>query len=502
MKCVNISHPEFKALSELVGNKLETELLVSRFQTEYKTDIFPTFNELKTLQTKSLNEILEKGFLKDMGFKVNKINDLQDYVDTTDTLGIAMLDKLILYKDTYTDTELAQVAGYLGFNLLSKDNNKVKSNLRFLIKSWDNFDSSFAKNKDILFAKSGIIPDKKSWYNQVRDMVVVDFLADSLYRYHVNPVEFDKVESKKWSKEDFNLLSKLIKGIYTILKKVGLMSNKDALSNLGNAIAYEMLSNNYDLYNYGVIDNLVKYKETIDKDDKAKEIVSYLQANGLLLTGSLAYRALGTVYRSSNETLHDLDFVIPHKVLDSGYLKYVQELKNALKDGDQTSAFKLKEQFKNTDIYKKLKSIGFEPINSFFGPDGYKDMKSLTITGIIDGEYNNGVYVEGTGYIIDLFIRHSPTNEDSEISFKNWRDIFVAKLSMNRYKDIKDFVNFKPFVESLPQYSFKYYPEKNITFRGYDGLKETYDNPELSRIFAFNPPPYDGLPEENFRCDD
>lgn len=510
MKCVNKSHPDFRKLVKYFRSELETELLVNRFQRKFNTDIFPTKGELDSLNRDSLNTILETGFLKDMGFESLTVDNVNDFIDTNDSLAISMLDKLVIKEETFSDSELATATGFLAFNLLSKENNKLKSNLRYMIRNWDGYSDSFEKNKEKVSKEEGFIPDSKSWYNKVRDLVIVDFLSQSLIQYHRSPSSFDKIEARKWSKDDFTLVQKLIKQVYKLLTKLNLVNNRERLENIGNAISYEVLSNNYDIFDYGVVEPRVFYETTLAKDSRASEIVNKMVKDGYLLTGSLSYRKTGSVFRSEKETLHDLDYVVPFKLLPKDFVNFVTVMRERSKDGDSFIAAAILKEFKKTNLFRDLSAkFGFRLENYFFGPDGYKDMTSLTVTGIIDGVYNEqGEYKEGTGYIIDLFLRLSPTHEDTDIEFKKWRDVFIAKLAMNRYKDIKDFVNFKPNKKSLPKYAFKYYPDHNFTLAPLDiPTKSSYragetviENTELNRILAIEQKEFEIKPFKDYDC--
>jgi len=93
------------------------------------------------------------------------------------------------------------------------------------------------------------------------------------------------------------------------------------INELLDKIATEVLHKDYSRLNK--VDskkyNLLDYTETIANQTKkdgglAVDFMKWYSSIGNIITGSLAYRKQGTVYRPQIESLHDIDMVVPASV--------------------------------------------------------------------------------------------------------------------------------------------------------------------------------------------
>ena len=94
-------------------------------------------------------------------------------------------------------------------------------------------------------------------------------------------------------------------------------------------------------------------------------------------------------------------------------------------------------------------------------------------------EHKKGDWIENTGYVIDFFIRLEPHQEEHENYFKLWKEIMIAKLLMNRNKDLTDFKEFVPYLKSIDKYNF-YYPDWVYSVR------DKTDNSNLENLNSKN----------------
>ena len=217
----------------------------------------------------------------------------------------------------------------------------------------------------------------------------------------------------------------------------------------------------------------------------AKNIIEFFQKNGMILTGSLALRKAGTMYRSVKEDLHDLDFTLELSEFRKqlGYtinnkLDIAEKLQQNI---DVTEEFQ--KEIKKTDFYKNIKDKfpTFKVLNIFNG----LQKGDITLWCSIDDKYSIDVFV----------ITKRQTNlSTEEKSFQNWIDIFKAKLRMGRDKDIRDFVNYTPFNKNVGKIA------SEAGFRHFTFNKkqvEKVEEPKQTVYYNLSDPNYLLLSKEN-----
>ena len=439
----------------------------------------------------SLNDKIINGFLKDFGITATEYENLKEEIGVDSYTASDLITKAVAYEKG--QSLLPEVA-YFAYSMLGRQNNKIRSELRYLIGKWDKFPQKFEYHKKIISQKYGYISEQKEWLQKVRDAVILDFLKEKLEEQYYNPQEFQKSLDTKWTKEDFSLWNKILKAIENFLSKFSdkFKSNIQDLNNVGRAIADEILNQNYEYYNYNLSEDQIRkyYKETIESDPFAKKLVEFGQSIGMVLTGSLALRKAGEVYRTVSETLHDIDWVIPYNLV-SFDKKILTNIKN-FQSGDKEAAAAMTlsyiedfEWFKNF----KEKYPNYEIINGFYGAE-HNNFKSFTVQGVINGEFydsngtheeeisyyrkdtstkkpikikekvkvnhKKGDWIKDTGYVIDFFVRLEPKQEEHENYFKLWKEIMIAKLQMGRDKDFIDWKAFTPYLKSKDSSNFNY----------------------------------------------
>ncbi|MDG1315408.1 MAG: hypothetical protein P8P29_07800, partial [Flavobacteriaceae bacterium] len=420
-----------------------------------------------------------KNFLNDFNITVKEYESIKDALGITDsTQAVSMVEKFIaVEKGEPLDASVA----FLAYSFLGKQNNKIKSNLKYHIKKWSKYNESFDRNAKEFFEEKGWVEDKDKWFNEIRDKVIIEYLAETIVEYHKNPTEFERIESKKWTKEDFTYIKKLYRAI---LKILGLKEDKrsySVLNNIAKNIASEVLTNDYDILDYPMPEDqiLKHYQETIESDPFAQKIVEHHQNDNMVLTGSLALRKAGTVYRTEKEALHDLDFVVPwERTNTKENKKIIHDIKRYQGPDIEYSSAQGVRHAQELDWFKNFKKAypSYKVLVGYYGGE-HSNFESLTLTGVIDGEYwdskgvhkekqydgtykdvkhKKGDYKKDTGYIVDHFIRLNDSGEQHENYFKIWKEITIAKLMMGRSKDLTDHKNFVPFIKSKGSYNFYY----------------------------------------------
>lgn len=492
-------------------NLKEWNILVKAQGIDYAYMLWDKYNgEVPEYYNTSLNEKLVNGFLKDFGVTVTEYEDLKKDIGVDSYTASDLIAKAIAYKKGQSLTsEVAYFAysmlGITPSNETNKSvNSKLRTDLRFLIGKWDKFADRFEYHKNIIQKKQGFIDNKGQWISKVRDLVILDFLSEKLHDHYYNPTNFKKSLDTKWTRDDFTLWQKTINSLENFLNSFGFSTKNKTeqvfkLNNLGTAIADEILNKNYEYFDFNLPENVVQkyYQETIESDDFAKKLVEFGQKSlGLILTGSLALRRAGSVYRSILENLHDIDWVVPYDITNSENNKSLID-----KIKEQNERFKLQgsdireinlytRQFvEDLDFYKKMKEQypSIKLFNGFYGGE-HQSFESYTAQAVINGEfyeedgtredeksiyrkingvttktsytivnkYKKGDLIPNTGYVVDFFIRLEPKQEEHENYFKLWKEIMIAKLKMNREKDLADWKAFVPFTKSKDSFNFNY----------------------------------------------
>lgn len=473
-------------------NTKDWDRLVSAQNTEMAYYLWDKYlGEVPEYYYTSLDEKLINGFLKDFNIDVKEYEDLKEDLGFDSYTAADLIAKAIVYEKGQSITP--EVA-YFAYSMLGRQNNKIRSELRYLIGKWDKFSDRFEHHKKIIQNKYGYIKEKGDWLQKVRDNVILDFLKESIEEQYYNPQDFQKSLDTKWTKEDFTLWNKIIKAIENFLSNFSdkFKKNEEELQELGRSIADEVLNQNYEYYNYNLKEDQIRkyYKETIESDSFAKQLVEFGQSIGMVLTGSLALRRAGEVYRTATETLHDIDWVVPYN-LNFQNKNVLNDIKN-YQGNDKNAAAKMALPYiENFEWFKKFKEEypSYQIINGFYGNE-HNSFESLTVQGVVNGEFyeldgtheeeikyyskdevtkkpiqlkkkieikhKKGDWIKDSGYVIDFFIRLEPKQEEHENYFKLWKEIMIAKLQMGRDKDFIDWKAFVPYLKSKDSFNFNY----------------------------------------------
>jgi len=150
-------------------------------------------------------------------------------------------------------------------------------------------------------------------------------------------------------------------------------------------------------------DVVISLDELLNNNAEIKSIYTKLNALGFMFTGSPALSREGTIYRSSNKNLHDLDWQVP-KELEDNWLELVKETFPEI-------TYKINPRTKKAQVFTKN--------------------DKTTHTFMIEG------------MPVDFFININPPSKSNEFGDMRWQDTFDEKLAMGRNKDIRDLIDFK-----------------------------------------------------------
>jgi hypothetical protein len=215
------------------------------------------------------------------------------------------------------------------------------------------------------------------------------------------------------------------------------------------------------------------YEETLNKDPFAKSIIQKLFSNPFMnykLSGSQVLRKYGVVLRALNEDLHDIDGVIPLETFRKEnnsleFYNWIQEegLDLMKKRNHKQFLKKIIPFLEDQSWYKNIKTVfpSWKIQTAFIGKD-HKKGESITITGYIEHPTEKEIDPDTNleipkRYILDFFLRTDEGNypEIFDNYWKDWKQIFEAKINMGRAKDLNDLIYFKPFIEDKYKFTNK-----------------------------------------------
>lgn len=360
-------------------------------------------------------------------------------------------------------------------------------------------------------------------------MVIVKFLEESLIN-----VQKGDVAAKKRINEDIdvdffkkrgrmniyegNVLQRLFAKLFNLFKT--LVSgpifekyNPQDLIDLGLDVAEDVLKNDYKKFIRGITEKdgvlytdsgkqleLKDYEETLQKDDFAKSIIDKLVKAPYIkfkLSGSLTLRKFGKLFRDIFEDVHDIDGVITLETFSEDPLAFKFKTWVQTKGLDLINAKKNKQFFNEVapkiqqlNWYKNLKQIypDFVLTNAFIGKD-HKKGESITISGYVNHPTEK-VIDETTGkeipkkYVLDFFLRIDEGNypEIFDNYWKDWKQIFEAKLKMGRSKDLTDLIYFDPFINDKFKFTNKGYRYFNFVNNNLESQTQTANENVLSEF--------------------
>ena len=228
------------------------------------------------------------------------------------------------------------------------------------------------------------------------------------------------------------------------------------------------------------------YEKTLDSDPFAKMLIYAMLNNekmGYKLSGSQVLRGYGRLIRPVDEPLHDIDGVITLDQFNSEknhvefreYLvtKGLDLMKDRYNKKNQKKFLNDIIPFLNEqEWYKEVKKLpGFKLDLAFIGKD-HRNAESVTITGHAVDETQTELVTENNlkgrskkdigkmmpkRYVLDFFLRTDQGKypEIFDNYWKDWKQIFEAKINMGRAKDLMDLIYFVPFKADKYQFTNK-----------------------------------------------
>jgi len=433
------------------------------------------------------------------------------------TSATDVMQKFVAIAKSKENIELPKQAAYIIHEMLGRKN-KLSKDLWFNIEKWSKFQEIHDKYKnknveDIVEDYVDLTPDERKTYQDqinnntnpfAKKMAIVALIQEALESYSelgVTPKTkrmSEDVTREYFEKRGFrnvyekNLIIRLVNELLNWINENIFNNerfetyNEAKLEDLALDIIDDIYKEDYDKFTRGYTkvgneiitpkgDVLVlkNYEESINSDPNAASIMNnllnhiYVNADkniGPKLSGSAATRKYGSTYRDANEAFHDFDIVIPLSmhILEENYPKILKIIQHNVHNLSPEVVNKLlMPLIKEQSWYKNLKNIypNWTLLNAFVGRD-HKKGESITVTGVINGEFKRGKYVEKTGTIVDFFVRTQESDgnkEEFDNYWKTWKGIYEAKLKMGRLKDLTDFIYFDPFIKDKYKFTAKGY---------------------------------------------
>ena len=365
------------------------------------------------------------------------------------------------------------------------------------IKLWDRYDEVYNKYASTQkydvgedYLDEEFLGDEK--FNPfAHKMAIVSFLEESMMKVASGETPTQKRISEDIDKDfflkrgyldtfekDISPLQQTFRQIYNWFRKLLTPSvfekyNREDFTQLGLDIAEDIFKNDYSKFLRGIVEKdgelytskgdkleLKTYDKTLANDPTAVGIINTLIDNPYInfkLSGSLTLRKYGDVFRDVKEDLHDIDGVITLDTFrqDPKARSFVQWIQTK---GLPMVAAKQHERFykevaplmKNLNWYRNLMAEypNFKLTNIFIGRD-HKKGESITVQGEL--------VEDGKEYKFDFFLRTDEGNypEIFDNYWKDWKQIFEAKLNMGRSKDIFDLIYFNPYIKDKYKFTNK-----------------------------------------------
>ena len=407
---------------------------------------------------KGLNDYL-RSFLSRYGIKVME-EDLDSMFEQDGIAGVYDIVEKIVWLSNNPDKinkitlpeEFAHafvelMGSSIGYGADSED-------FQFLYETVSNtkiYEQVYEKYKDVYLDEDGK-PDEY----KIRKEAIGQALATAIVH------NWEQVEDKKENtsffaklKEWFQKIIDLFKGANITFEQTIDDISKEILA--GDTRRLDKIDDNeYRLLDYG--ETLAN--QTRQDGGKALEFMRYFSSIGNLITGSLAYRRQGTVYRSKMDSLHDIDMIVPpdvHGIHNVGVLqKYDYRTRNNQDFVNEILSSPYFEKVKKQ--YPKIVfSSVFNDGNDIVVSAVYSDNEELSHRfSRMTGSYSDRLaqFTDDERkqiYLFDFFLREAGINDtaifdqENDLNLSGYQNAFRNKLKMGRAKDIYDYQRWRLF---------------------------------------------------------
>lgn len=201
----------------------------------------------------------------------------------------------------------------------------------------------------------------------------------------------------------------------------------------------------------------IKHAKNVD-GGKGYGIARYFSSIGGVISGSLAYRYQGTVYRKKLDTLHDIDVSFSSSDLQYAFdhttpQDHIYELVQ-----NEPLIQRIKEQYRDFDIVSAFYTDNKLIVNGMICEDRALFERFCSMTGNFNSRMEQFTEEEHKKiYLVDLFfndvsdfVHHYSTGEGADgLYLANYTVPFKEKLKFSRAKDLYDYQNFNPYKRDI-----------------------------------------------------
>ena len=411
---------------------------------------------------KPQDEALEKrltDFLSKYGFEINVGDAVKQFGSVTGVLDI--INKIIYVANNRNEMTLPEEFGHAFVELLGSTTSKREENkdFTFLMDTVENtelYKQVFEQYKDVYKREDGSPDTYKIKKEAIGQAIGLSILSQ--YKGQDNETKTFLQKVKEWVEK---ILDKFRGTEYL------------SFENLVNQMAKEVLEGStkrldkVDQTGYNRLDYYKTIEEQNKKDGgKALGFMQWFTSIGNQITGSLAYRLQGAVYRGKLDSLHDIDMHVPQSAhgiqLDSPLVQ------SAIQEAKARNSTKLLETITNMPYFQKVKAkypkIRFGAaygdnkgrnritVNAVYSEDESLSERFLKLTGSYASRLEHFTEEErGQIYLFDFFLVDYEANGFFEPTYELALSTFDTPLRekrwMGRAKDIMDYQNWRVFDE-------------------------------------------------------
>lgn len=381
-------------------------------------------------------------FLKPFGVKSKEFEDMKSKLGV-DALGATdVLNKLIWYAKNRNAETVPEEVGHMVTMLMGESNPIIKDLLEN-ITNWSEYDKIYEQ----------YMPIYKN-AKQVKIEAVGKLIAKSL------------VKNYKASGTDKTLLAKALAAIEEFIEKIfsvfknNLVAQMEYSENLADHIALNILMGDKDyIAKLNTSFEKLDYDVALKNNKFAQSIIDIFTAMDAKLTGSLAIAGQGeTVYRSSEEPIHDVDFTVKSKEAFEDILEKVESMNGVPAHYGWSNKEK---QYTTYAYIIPLEGLTVEVLERDFNRgNGW-----VTQFNLRDKDGNIVEKTKENHMPVDFFVyKDGITESKGKGIYKTTADIYLGKLTLTtakermftREKDQKDYVLHNPtdISNALPEFTY------------------------------------------------
>ena len=410
---------------------------------------------------KPQDEALEKrltDYLSKYGFEINVGDAVKKFGSVTGVLDI--INKIIYVANNRNEMTLPEEFGHAFVELLGSTTSKKEENkdFTFLMDTVENtelYKQVFEQYKDVYKREDGTPDTYKIKKEAIGQAIGLSILSQ--YKGQDNETKTFLQKVKEWVEK---ILNKFRGTEYL------------SFENLVNQMAKEVLEGStkrldkVDQTGYNRLDYYKTIEEQNKRDGgKALEFMKFFSSIGNVITGSLAYRLQGTVYRGKLDALHDIDMEVPQSA--HGILMDSPLVANAIQQALNNNQEQLFDIVTNSPYFQKIKSkypkIKFGAayadrkkndkitVNAVYSEDESLSERFLKMAGSYAERLNNFTEEERSQiYLFDFFLKPEATGFFEpvyELTLATFDVPMREKRWMGRAKDIMDYQNWRVFDE-------------------------------------------------------